>query len=407
MNGRISRPTDLGPIFVPHLNICLMSTPEPELKILVLSRHASSQGGIVNFIETLKWRLAGRTKLVSFVCGSRPDERGSVRKTVRLVRDPIALFLQLCRNRYDAVHVNTNLEVRSLLRDSIFLAVLKLTRFRGSFVFFHGWLQELEHPIAANPLYRNLFRWLFGGAARTAVLSNKFRDFLIRIGFDPDRIIVFSTMFDGEELERARQIPEKACSRRTILFLSRFVKEKGMYELLEAYRRIADCFPDVDLVMAGDGEEAERIKGQVAAFGLTDRVKFPGYLRGQDKARALLDAEIFALPTYYPEGLPVAMLEAMAAGTALIVSQAGGIGEVVRSPENGIVLDEISVPAITAALERMLADPGYVAEVSERNRKIAWQCYESRIVIDKIETVYRDIAVKQSPSRTIPQSERG
>jgi glycosyltransferase involved in cell wall biosynthesis len=383
-----------------------MSTLEPELKILVLSRHASSQGGIVNFIETLKSRLTGRTKLVGFVCGSRPDERGTVRKTVRLVRDPIALFLQLCRNRYDAVHVNTNLEVRSLLRDSIFLAVLKLTRFRGSFVFFHGWLEELEHPIAANPLYRNLFRWLFGGAARIAVLSNKFRDFLIRIGFDPDRIIVFSTMFDGEELERARQIPEKARSRRTILFLSRFIKEKGMYELLEAYRRIADRFPDVDLVMAGDGDEAERIKGRVAAFGLTDRVKFPGYLRGKEKARVLLDAEIFALPTY-SEGLPVALLEAMAAGTALIVSHAGGIGEVVRSPENGIVLDEISIPAITAALERMLADPGYVAEVSERNKMIAWQRYESRIVVDNIEAIYHDIVSEQRRPRTIAQSERG
>jgi glycosyltransferase involved in cell wall biosynthesis len=164
---------------------------------------------------------------------------------------------------------------------------------------------------------------------------------------------------------------------------------------LEAYRQIADRFPDVDLVMAGDGEELDRIKVLVGEFCLTDRVTFPGYLRGREKAQALLDAEVFVLPTY-SEGLPVAMLEAMAAGTALIVSNVGGIGEAVRSPENGVVLDEISVPAIAAALERMLADPDYVVEVSERNKSIAWERYESRIVIDKIEGVYHDVAAEQS-----------
>ena len=133
---------------------------------------------------------------------------------------------------------------------------------------------------------------------------------------------------------------------------------------------------------------------------MADRIKTPGYVSGPEKARLLVDASIFVSPSYFPEGLPNAMLEAMAAETALIVSDAGGIGEIVRSPENGIILDEISPRTISAALERILADPGYVAEVSERNKKLAWQCYESRIVIDKIETVYRDIAAEQN--RTPP-----
>jgi glycosyltransferase involved in cell wall biosynthesis len=378
-----------------------MSERRTPLRVLILSGAPAISGGIVNFINLLKARLSDDIDADHFVMGRRANETSAFQTVARLLRDPIAFFVRVVRNRYDVVHINPSLLAKSTLREAVFCLLLKLIGYRGTFLLFHGWDKDFEKRIFTNPISRRMFCAAFGGASRYAVLSENFRESLIGIGFDPHRVVVLTTMFNGELLSQAgapRTMPE----RRIVLFLARFDREKGLYELLEGFSLVADRFPDVDLVMAGDGDEAEGVRAWVAEHGAADRIKTPGYVTGPEKARLLLDASIFVLPSYFPEGLPVAMLEAMAAGTVLIVSNVGGIGEVARSPENGVVLDEISPRTVAAALERVLADPDYIAEVSERNRALAWQRYESRIVIDKVEDIYLEIAAEQGRPRVTP-----
>jgi glycosyltransferase involved in cell wall biosynthesis len=370
-----------------------MSERQTQLRVLILSGAPAIFGGIVNFTNLLRARLSEDIDGDHLVMGRRANETNILQTVMRLIRDPIAFFWRVTRNRYDVVHINPSMIATSVLREGVFCLLLKLIGFRGAFIFFRGWSTDYEKRIFANPVSRWLFCRVYGGASRYAVLSEKFRQALIEVGFDPERIAVLTTMFNGELLEQAgpaRATPE----RRTVLFLARFDRMKGMYELLEGFLRVAERFPDVDLVLAGDGNEAEGVRAWIAEHGMAERVKTPGYVSGPDKARLLLEASIFALPSYWPEGLPNAMLEAMAAGTALLVSDIGGVGEVAKSPDNGIVLDEINADTVAAALERMLADPDYIAEVSERNKTIAWQRYESRIVINKVEDIYRAVAAE-------------
>ena len=374
-----------------------MSEHRTALRVLILSGAPAVPGGIVKFTNLLRARLSDDIDADHFVMGRRANETNALQTVARVFRDPIAFFIRVIRNRYDVVHINPSMVAKSVLREAAFCLLLKLTRFRGAFIFFRGWNTEYEKRIFTNPILRRMFCAAFGGASRYAVLSGKFRESLIGIGFDPKRIVVLTTMFDGKLLNHAGP-PRATAERRIVLFLARFDREKGLYELLEGFSHVAESFPDVDLVLAGDGDEAEGVRSWVTDRGMAERIKFPGYVSGPEKARLLLHASIFVLPSHFPEGLPNAMLEAMGAGTALIVSDVGGIGEVVRSPENGIVLDKISPRTIAAALERMLADPDYIAEVAERNKTIAWQRYESRIVINKIENIYRDIATESNRS---------
>jgi glycosyltransferase involved in cell wall biosynthesis len=374
-----------------------MSERQAQLSVLILSGAPAVAGGIVNFTNLLRAKFSENIDCDHLVIGRRANETSIVQTIARLIRDPIAFFFRVTRNRYDVVHINPSLLAKSVLREAVFCLLLKLIGFRGAFIFFRGWSTDFERRIFANPVSRWLFCRAFGGASRYAVLSEKFRESLIGVGFDPERIAVLTTMFNGELFDQAGP-PGAAPERRTVLFLARFDRQKGLYELLEGFSLVAERFPDVDLVLAGDGGETEDVRSWIAGRGMADRIKTPGYVSGPDKARLLLDASIFALPSYFPEGLPNAMLEAMAAGTALLVSDVGGIGEVAKSPENGIVLGEISPRTIAAALERMLADPDYIVEVSERNKTIAWQRYESRIVIDKIEDIYREIAAERKQS---------
>ena len=149
-----------------------------------------------------------------------------------------------------------------------------------------------------------------------------------------------------------------------------------------------------ELVIAGEGEAASGAKKRAAEFGLSNRVRFTGYVRGLDKARVLLDACIFVLPTYHQEGLPNSILEAMGAGAVVVTSKAGGIPEIVKSPDNGIILDDINPTSISNALIKILEDKPYISEVSRRNRAIARTHFESHVVTRRIENLYKEIAAE-------------
>jgi glycosyltransferase involved in cell wall biosynthesis len=369
----------------------------PALRVLILSRHPEQQGGVVNYLQLLIRRLDPSIAADLLIIGRRPGESGAVRSSLRLCADLARFARAVASGGYDVVHLNPSLDVPSTLRDAAFLLVLKLVKMRRTVVFFRGWDVELERRIARNAVYRRLFRWLFGTAGQVLVLSTRFEDALRRLGFRCP-IEVVTTMFDGRLLKQALAETPPRPERPAILYLSRFVREKGVYELIEAFAGLAPRYPDLTLVLAGDGAEANGLKQAAAALGIQARVKFPGYLRGLDKARMLTQARIFVLATNYPEGLPNALLEAMAAGQALITTRIGGIPEVMDDPDNGVLLEEVTAQSIGAALERILSDDGYWHAVRANNMKKAWSRYEAEVVTRRVEEIYRKLATMQRNS---------
>jgi len=374
----------------------------PALRVLILSRHPEQQGGVVNYLQLLIQRLDPSIAADLLIIGRRPGESGAVRSSLRLCADLARFAHAVVSGGYDVVHLNPSLDVPSTLRDAAFLLVLKLMNMRRTLVFFRGWDVELERRIARNAIYRRLFRWVFGTAGQVLVLSSHFENALRRLGFRCP-IKVVTTMFDGRLLKQVLSETPQGPERPAILYLSRFVREKGIYELIEAFAELAPRYPDLTLVLAGDGAETNGLKQAAAALGVQARVTFPGYLRGLDKARALTQARIFVLATNYPEGLPNALLEAMAAGQALITTRIGGIPEVVDDPDNGVLLEEVTAQSIGAALERILADDGYWHAVRANNMKKAWSQYEADVVTRRIADVYLRLAEMRRTPQPVPE----
>jgi glycosyltransferase involved in cell wall biosynthesis len=177
----------------------------------------------------------------------------------------------------------------------------------------------------------------------------------------------------------------------TLLFLSRIEKTKGVFELIEAYARLCRRYPGLRLVMAGEGPARPGLQQRAAQLGL-DGVSFPGYIRNAAKAQALVDADLFVLPTYYGEGCPVALLEAMGAGLPCVTNAVGGIPDVFNDGTNGVLLNEVTVDSIADALEELLSDPDRRQEIAKHNRVEAWSRYEARVVIPRIESRLREVA---------------
>jgi glycosyltransferase involved in cell wall biosynthesis len=359
------------------------------LSILVLSPDPSVHGGVAAFAEMMKANLV-HCRVTSLPVGRTPQRRENIFSTVwRLLYTPLKIAGLVRRQHFDIVHINPSLDGKALLRDGLILLALRLARFNRVLVYFHGWCAATEATLKRTAILRWVCVKLLNTAASIMVLAPEFKQSLEDMGVR-SKILVTRTMFDGSALNiESDSVPGK---RRTILFMSRFVRAKGVYELLEGFARIAGEFPDVDLIMAGDGEENNKLHEQASSLGLNSRVLFPGYVRGATKSRLLHECALFALPTYFPEGLPVALLEAMGAGKPVLTAKAGVIDKVIADPENGIVLSHVTPETVADALRQMLADPAYCSATGKRNAAYAWETFEARTVTQEIEALYNEIA---------------
>ncbi len=221
------------------------------INALVLSHDAKDLGGVGNFIRILRQRLRPTTSIKRFVNGRRAGERGKFSTIRRIVGDYARFAAVVFKNRFDVIHFNPEMDLRSFPRESLFMLILLVMGKRNFIVFFRGWNWDEFNAIAARPLLR---RWLFyvlNRAKRVIVLSKSFREALIENGVDGDHIDIVTTMFDGRLLEAKERSDSRALEEPMLLFMARFVKEKGVYQLIEAVALLRDEFPKLTLVMGG------------------------------------------------------------------------------------------------------------------------------------------------------------
>jgi len=375
------------------------------IKALVLSHDARDMGGVGNFIRILKQRLRPTTDIRRFINGRRASERGKLAMLRRMVWDYLRFAWLISRQRFDVVHFNPEMDVRSFPRESLFMLILVLMGKRNFIVFFRGWNWAEFDRIKASSWFRGYAYWVLRRASRVIVLSSDFRKALIEEGLAEERVRVMTTMFDGHLVKPRQRDENSAKQAPTLLFMARFVEEKGVYQLVEAINLLREDFPDLSLIMGGDGPEMVGLKARVEALELSDRVRFPGYVRRDEKAKVFDQATIFVFPSYFWEGLPNAVLEAMGAGLPILANPIAGVPEVMNAPENGLFLDEVSAEDIAAKLRIMLNDPGYMAETSTCNVEKAWSLYESAVVSQRIEDVYRSVKTEFEPAgKTLNQT---
>jgi glycosyltransferase involved in cell wall biosynthesis len=271
----------------------------------------------------------------------------------------------------------------------LFIVVLRFIGFDNVIVFFHGWNSTIIKRIAKNCILRHLFIRIFASAEAIIVLAKRFRMELIDFGIPPPRIHVTTTMFSKDIFKGVTAKLSRNQSQ--LLFLSRIIRDKGIYELVDAFERVRTQFPDLKLTIAGDGPELNALIRYVNEKKIGNSILFTGYVRNSAKAIVFLESDIYILPTY-SEGCPVSLLEAMAAGLAVITSPVGGIADIVDDGVNGILLKHPTPSHIATALRRLLSDRKFCETIQGNNRRKAWENYEAKFVTGMIETIYAQVA---------------
>lgn len=173
-----------------------------------------------------------------------------------------------------------------------------------------------------------------------------------------------------------------------VLFLGRIRDKKGVFDLLEAMAVVRRSMPAAELVLAGDGD-VELVRQRAAALGLGDAVRLPGWLEGEAKFEAIRRSDVMALPSYF-EGFPIGVLEAMAMGSLVVATRVGGIPDLIRDGENGLLLEAGDVAALARQLEAGLTDRAHRARMVERAQHDA-QAYRCGPVVGALKALYRRV----------------
>ena len=199
-------------------------------------------------------------------------------------------------------------------------------------------------------------------------VSESTRDDLVARGLRHEDIVVVHNGIDVDRYAPDPAVP-KAVSP-TLLFLGRLKKYKRVDLVIEAVARLAERGTDVELLVAGTGDQAEELHELTGLLGVADRVRFLGYVSDDEKLDLMRRAWVHVL-TSPKEGWGITNLEAGACGTPSVVSDAPGLRESVVHGQTGLLVPHEDEAALVAALEGLIADPGRRAEMGRNARAFA------------------------------------
>jgi len=230
-------------------------------------------------------------------------------------------------------------------------------------------------------------RFVVAGARALTACSKDMAGFLHRMMGDSwdGRVIVTGNGVEPREL----QTTEKLEHPRPYLFsAAHFTPKKGLDILIRAMNNLIDAGLDVDLILAGCGPLDETLRSLVRELGLDTRVLFWGVANRREMAALLNGCALFVLPSLW-EAFGIAALEAMVCGKAVVATNRGGIAEIVRYDETGILVKPGDVATLTQAIATLLRDPVKREALGQRGREVALSEFNWSTVADRYLQAYR------------------
>ena len=374
--------------------------------VVIVRDRASSGGGIYNYYNAVTPHMGAAVTLSDT---GRPftfygDHRSLVSwllnfTPTRLLLDWSGLALRIARHRPAVVVVNPCLDPptnRSLRRDAANLVIGRLLG-RRILCFWRGW----ENNCCGKPEFpggnKSLLCRIYKMADAHIVLSERFKQDLLRWDFRTP-IHVETTVVEDQCLAGSPVPPGPGKAHTNLLYLSRVEVAKGVFELLDAFRILKSRNPAYTLTIGGDGPDLEALKEYAKKLELSD-VVFTGFLKGQAKVECYRQGSVFCFLSY-SEGMPNAVLEALAMGLPVVSSEAGGLADILRNGENGfIVLPDGNAPpkkkfnpqAVADAIERLVEMPELHERVSTINWRYARQRFAAPVVAKRLEAICRSL----------------
>jgi glycosyltransferase involved in cell wall biosynthesis len=357
------------------------------VKVLITVPRLDLSGGVANYYVALRPHLEDEIRYIEI--GATSGEITLTASVRRLLTDFWYFHRELRTHSYQLVHINPSLGINSVIRDGLLVLIAKLHG-RKVLIFFRGWDPLCEQRIRRN--YAGIFRNVFGRADAFIVLAKEFKQKLYEMGM---RVPVFveTTVVDDRlisDVGQSRGSQDSGARSVSILFLGRLDRDKGLLESIEAFSILRNRIPDINLIIAGDGRE-KRAAEQLVENQKIDGVQFAGHVEGEEKRRVFETADIFIFPSFYGEGMPNAVLEAMAFGLPIITRSVGGLKDFFEDSRMGFITESKNPTIFAELLGRLVEDSGLRHAMGEYNRHYALERFSASNVAAKLVGIYEQV----------------
>ncbi len=226
-------------------------------------------------------------------------------------------------------------------------------------------------------------RWLARHTARMVGVSEGVRESLLDLGMPAERTLAIP---NGIDLSRFAGAEQRLYEQRApgIVMSARFARQKDQLTLIHALALLKKRGLVPKLHLAGTGKPALRARAEalVRDLGLGSQVWFMGH--HAELPQLLMSQQIFVLSTHW-EGMPLALVEGMAAGCACVASDVPGVEGVFEHGKSGLLVPERDPQALADVLERLLLEPGYAASLASEARLHAMRYHDRKLMMRRYE----------------------
>ena len=318
-----------------------------------------------------------------FTAGREDGEQGGAFRLLKQAMLPIRFFARVLKEGADVVHINTALTERSIWRDSFLARAARLAG-RPVVLAIHGGkflTNDFEDP-RLEKVTENMFR----GAKTIIVLSELERRASERRWSGLNIKVLANAVPSPDQPEVVRNNPKPV-----LIFFGRLHESKGLDEIVKSCRALRDRGFDFEFNCFGDGPMRDVFVSQMWEV-LGDRFYYGGVVTSHEKWERFAEADVFLLPSIYGEGLPMAILEAMAAGCVVVASEMASVASVIDDGRNGYLVEPGNTEEFIGRLKLVLEGRSEWKPVQEAAIKTVREKFAISGYIEKLEGIYKEVA---------------
>ena len=253
--------------------------------------------------------------------------------------------------------------------------------------------------------YRLLDNFTAGFSDRVIAVSESVKQDLISQGVSSEKIVVIKNGIECEGYQSPLDVENQQANKKKELgigngpvvgTITRFYKQKDVQTFLYAISDVIRDYPNLRCLIVGDGEQRRELEDMSTRLALHENVTFLGY---REDAREILDLfEIFVLSSLW-EGLPLVVLEAMAASKPVIATRVAGTAEAVVDGKTGILVPLRDSKRLAESIKTLLRDQKLAQKMGEAGRRRAHRHFRVERMVDETEKLYLDLMRSKEKSR--------
>lgn len=350
--------------------------------VLMLGTDYNGQGGIasviLNYQKSSLFESENIVYVVTHCAGSR------AKKILISIQASMKVLAYLAGTKVSIMHVHSASNA-SFARKSFFLMLGRIAGVKTVFHLHGGGFAEY-YSSQTSALAK---KWIKHTLDHSTIVVALSRSWAQRIhAITPNALVrVIPNTVDVPDLVHHPQSTNSATP--NILYLGKAHHLKGVYDLVSAMKHITRVLPATSLTIAGDGDLCS-LQRFIDEHGLTKSIQLLGWIEPERRNSLLRQCSVFALPSYQ-EGLPIALLEAMASACAIVTTPVGAIPEVIQHNINGILIEPAAVTELSEALCELLLNPMQRRRLGENAYCHVKNHYSVNVGVSNLRTVYETL----------------